>query len=74
MKGSFIMMDNKNSIKIQYSFEPYFRWYDLWVGIYIDYHKNIILPSGWEIYVGLFPMFGMKITKHVIYFEGRKTL
>ncbi|HBI37102.1 MAG TPA: hypothetical protein DDY71_05605 [Spirochaetia bacterium] len=69
-------MNNKDSIKIQYSFEPYFRWYDLWVGIYINIPKDKLklAPSGWEIYVGLFPMFGIKITKHVIYFEGRKTL
>lgn len=34
---------------------PYFRWYDLWIGIYIDTKNSIA-------YVGLIPMFGLKIT------------
>lgn len=35
---------------------PFFRWYDLWIGAYID-TKNKTL------YIGTGPMFGIKIYK-----------
>lgn len=35
--------------------EPFFRWYDLWIGVYID------IPNK-TLYVCPVPMFGIKIT------------
>jgi hypothetical protein len=33
---------------------PYFRWYDLWMGAYID-QKN------YTLYIGYLPMLGLKV-------------
>lgn len=46
------------------SIEPYFKWYDLWVGIYIKLDKRTISswPSGFEIFIGLFPSIGIRIS------------
>ena len=35
--------------------KPFFRWYDLWVGIYIDKPNK-------AVYICPIPMFGIKIT------------
>ena len=34
--------------------EPYFRWFDLWIGIYIDMKNR-------HVYVGYLPCCGFKI-------------
>lgn len=39
--------------------KPFFRWYDLWIGIYID-NKND------AVYIIPFPMFGIKIWRKFI--------
>jgi hypothetical protein len=36
------------------SIKPFFRWYDLWVGVYVD-HKNH------AVYICPIPMFGIKV-------------
>lgn len=33
---------------------PYFRWYDIWVGLFIDTKKR-------TLYLGYFPMLGIKV-------------
>jgi len=33
-------------------FEPYFKWYDIWIGMYI---------SDQCVYIGFFPMVGLRI-------------
>lgn len=35
--------------------KPFFRWYDLWVGVYID-------VEGQAVYVCPIPMFGIKVS------------
>jgi hypothetical protein len=34
---------------------PFFRWYDLWIGMYID-------TKGKAVYICLVPMIGIKIS------------
>lgn len=34
---------------------PYFRWFDLWVGVYVDQTNH-------AVYVGYLPTLGMRIT------------
>ncbi len=34
--------------------EPFFRWYDLWVGMYIDTKNNVL-------YICPLPMIGVKV-------------
>jgi len=38
--------------------KPYFKWFDLWVGIYWDKANRIA-------YIGLLPMFGVKVWNDV---------
>jgi len=35
--------------------KPFFRWYDLWIGAYID-------TANKSVYICLIPMFGVKIS------------
>ena len=34
--------------------KPFFRWYDIWVGVFIDTKKR-------TVYICLFPMIGVKV-------------
>lgn len=38
----------------QWRVEPYFKWYDFWVGWYYDVDRYVL-------YFGYFPMLGLKI-------------
>lgn len=44
-------MNYLSKIKIK----PFFKWFDLWIGIYIDLKNSVV-------YVIPFPMFGFKIS------------
>jgi hypothetical protein len=35
--------------------KPIFRWYDLWIGVFVDTNKRVV-------YVFPVPMFGVKVT------------
>ena len=37
------------------SVTPFFRWYDIWIGVFIDTKKR-------AAYIGPVPMLGVKIT------------
>lgn len=39
-----------------YIIESYFRWFDLWIGLYWDQEKRVL-------YVGYFPTLGFKLYK-----------
>ena len=36
----------------------YFKWYDMWVGIYVD---NSYLQFRYSVYIQPIPMFGLRI-------------
>ncbi len=38
--------------------ETFFRWYDLWIGVYVDTERH-------TAYICLLPMLGIKIRWHV---------
>lgn len=37
------------------TFRLYFRWYDLWVGVYIDTERR-------RVYIGFLPMLGLRVS------------
>jgi hypothetical protein len=46
---------DKPKEKVKITVKPFFRWYDLWVGIYIDTKNK-------AIYIIPIPMIGLKIS------------
>ena len=47
-------MEINNAERRRISIKPFFKWFDLWIGIYID-------VEGKSVYVCPIPMFGVKI-------------
>lgn len=50
---------HKNCLKEAYKnhkvkISPYFKWFDFWIGWFFDTNKQVL-------YIGLIPMFGIKI-------------
>lgn len=42
--------------KFKWQVRPFFRWYDLWIGVYIDTDNR-------TIYICPLPMIGLKISR-----------
>ena len=40
-----------------FKIKPYFKWFDFWIGFYYDRTLQ-------NLYIGYFPMFGIKIHRH----------
>lgn len=50
------MNESKIVTESKLSFEPFFRWYDLWIGVFVDTKKS-------AVYICPVPMFGLKIQR-----------
>ena len=51
----FVAQKYKEALnKRKFHIKPFFKWFDLWIGIYIDKKKH-------AVYIIPFPMFGIKI-------------
>jgi hypothetical protein len=59
-----------------FSIEPYFKWFDLWVGLYIERYKGVFPshPGGWAVFIGIFPTIGVKVSVNYIPRMKRRVL